>query len=248
MARYDVRAAHTSARRELMARGVASTGYRPVVSVAPHPASVMRRLAAGVMAGSLLLLAPLLTASAQSGLGLGGAVTPYAGYLITGNWYNGPVGTSLSTANTPMVGAQLSIPLAAGLSLTGNLGYASGDVRLGLPVIGGVNVGSNSLWVYDAGLELGGLPRGGTGLAPFVQGGVGGMTNNVQASVFNVQSTNLMYTAGVGVDVGMSRNIALRVQAKDYIGRFDSQEAVGIATRGNLSHNWALSAGVKLAF
>lgn len=255
MTRSVVRAVPASAHRPSFAVGHVS--HRPVAAAAPHPgalpASVILRLAAGAALTALTLLAPLGAAGAQgragpTGAGLGGAVTPYAGYLVTGNWFEGPVGTSISTANTPLVGAQLSVPLVAGLSLTGNVGYASGDVRVGLPIIGGLNVGSNDLWVYDAGLELGGLPRGGTGLAPFVQGGVGGMTNNLQSSVFSVRSTNLMYTAGVGVDVGMSRNVALRIQAKDYIGRFDSEEAIGIRSRGTLSHNWALSAGLKLTF
>lgn len=213
------------------------------------PRRLVRAVSVSAFAAVASVLSLLPTAlTAQTGLGVGGSVTPYAGYLITGNSYNGPVGTSVSTTNTPLVGAQLAIPLTAGLSLTGNVGYASGDVRIGLPVIGGFNVGSNDLWVYDAGLELGGLPRGGTGLSPFVAGGVGGMTNNLRASVFSVKSTNLMYSAGVGVDVGMTRQLALRIQAKDYMGRFDSQEAVGFSSRGNLSHNWALSAGLKLAF
>lgn len=236
-----------SGRRPRVNRLPGSVANRSVAAAPSNPAFVTLRLAAGAMVTALALLAPL-SVSAQTGVGLGGAITPYAGYLVTGDWYDGPVGSSLAAANTPMVGAQLSIPLVAGLSLTGNLGYASGDVRVGLPLLGGLNVGRNEMWVYDAGLELGGLPRGGRGLAPFVQAGVGGMTNNVQASVLSVQSTNLMYTAGVGVDVGLSRSVGLRVQAKDYIGRFDSQEAIGVANRGPLSHSWALSAGLKLAF
>jgi hypothetical protein len=195
---------------------------------------------------ALAFVAPIAL-SAQT-LGVGGSVTPYAGYLITGRYLDGPFGTNVATVNTPMVGAQLAIPLVSGLALVGNVGYASADVRVGVPVIGGINVGTNNLWVYDAGLELGGLPKGRTGLAPFVQGGVGGMTNNIRSSFLNLQSTNLVYTAGVGVDVGLSRLVGVRVQAKDYIGRFDTEEAIGIRTRGNLTHNWALSAGLKLAF
>ncbi len=214
-------------------------------SLAPSVRSLWLASALALSAATLLL-AP--SAHAQTGLGIGGSVTPYAGYLVTGNWYDGPLGTSVSTGNTPMVGAQLSIPLTPGLALIGNIGYASGDIRVGVPVIGGFNVGSNDLWVYDAGLELGGLPKGSTGIAPFVQAGVGGMTNNLKASVFSVNSTNLMYSGGVGVDVGMSRSIALRVQAKDNFGRFDSQEAVGFSAQRNMAHNWALSAGLKLAF
>ena len=48
--------------------------------------------------------------------------------------------------------------------------------------------------------------------------------------------------------MGLSRGIGLRVQAKDWIGRFDSQEAVGFRAKGNLTHNWALTAGVRLGF
>jgi len=198
------------------------------------------------LVSGLAFVAPLAL-SAQS-FGVGGSVTPYAGYLITGRFLDGPLGTNVATANTPIVGAQLAIPLMSGLSLTGNVGYASADVRVGLPVIGGINVGTNKLWVYDAGLELGGLPKGRIGLAPFVQAGIGGMTNNLQNSFLNVQSTNLVYTGGVGIDVGLSRLVGVRVQAKDYIGRFDTEEAIGVRSRGNLTHNWALSAGLKLAF
>ena len=86
-------------------------------------------------------------ASAQKGAGA--SFTPYAGYLVTGNWYDGPVGTSLSTTNAPMVGAQGSLPLSRGIALVGNLAYASGDLRVGLPLIGGVNVGTAKTWLYD---------------------------------------------------------------------------------------------------
>ncbi len=243
----DVRSTLAITDRSPHTRASHRMAHRSVALAASRPASVMRRVAAGAVATSLLLLAAS-SLSAQSTLGQGGSITPYAGYLVTGQWYDGPVGTSLSTTNAPIVGAQLAIPLVSGLSLVGNVGYASGDVRVGVPIIGGVNIGTNSLWVYDAGLELGGLSKSRSGIAPFVQGGVGGMTNNMRNSLFSVNSTNLMYSAGVGVDVGFARNFALRVQAKDYIGRFDSQEAVGVASRGNLSHNWALSAGVKLIF
>lgn len=194
------------------------------------------------------VLAHMSSAQAQSTLGQGASITPYAGYLVTGNWYDGPLGTTLSTANAPIVGAQLSIPLVTGLSFTGNVGYASSDVRVGLPILGGLNVGRNSVWVYDAGLELGGLSRTKSGIAPFILGGIGGMTNDMQNALFSTASTNLMFAAGVGVDIGFSRNLALRVQAKDYFGRFNSEQAVGIGSRSNLAHNWALSGGIKLSF
>lgn len=189
-----------------------------------------------------------ITASAGAQTGVGAQLTPYAGYLVTGNWYDGPVGTSIATTNAPMIGAQGAIPLTKGVSLVGNLAYASGDLRVGLPLLGGVNVGSAKTWLYDAGLELGGLAGRSTGIAPFVQGGIGGMTNDIKASVFQTRATNVAYTAGVGVDVGVSDALALRIQAKDWIGRFNSEDAIGFRAEGNLAHNWALTAGVKLRF
>jgi opacity protein-like surface antigen len=181
-------------------------------------------------------------------VGVGAHLTPFAGYLVTGNWYDGPVGTNIAATNAPMVGGQGSIPLTSGISLVGTLAYASGDLRIGLPLLGGVNVGSANTWMYDAGLELGGLRTRKMGIAPFVQGGIGGMTNDIRTGVFNTRASNVAYTVGVGVDVGLTSSLALRVQAKDWISRFNSEQAIGFRAEGNLAHNWALTAGVKLAF
>ncbi|GAB1344458.1 outer membrane beta-barrel protein [Gemmatimonas sp.] len=199
---------------------------------------------AGVATAVTLLAAPSL--SAQTGVGA--HLTPFAGYLITGNWYDGPIGTSIATTNAPMLGVQGAIPLTRGVALVGSLGYASGDLRIGLPLLGGVNVGSAKTWMYDAALELGGLSDRSKGIAPFVTGGIGGMTNDIKASVFETRASNVAFTAGVGVDVGVSDGLALRFQAKDWIGRFNSEDAIGFRAEGNLAHNWALTAGVKLGF
>lgn len=179
----------------------------------------------------------------------GAFVAPYAGYMVHGAWYDGPLGTNVTAASAPVVGAQIGVPLVKGVSLTGNLAYSSGDLEVGLPILGGVSVGKNKMWMYDAAIELGGLTGAQqSGIGPFVQGGLGGMTNEISNSVLDTRSTNLAYIAGVGVDMRMTRSLAVRLQARDYIGRFDSREAVGFKVEGNLAHNWALSAGVKLAF
>ncbi len=198
---------------------------------------------------ALTATAALLAAhSALAQSGVGASLTPYAGYLVTGRWYDGPVGTSLSTTNAPMVGAQGSVPLSNRISIVGNLAYASGDLRVGLPLVGGVNVGSARTWLYDAALELGGLSGRGSGIAPFVSGGIGGMTNDIRNSFFNTRSSNIAYTAALGVDIGLSAGFGLRVQAKDWIGRFNSEQAVGFRAQGNLAHNWALTGGAKISF
>ncbi|WP_439642595.1 outer membrane beta-barrel protein [Gemmatimonas sp.] len=199
------------------------------------------------LAAVLVAASPLL-AQAQKGTGVGAHLAPFAGYLITGDWYDGPVGTSIAATNAPMLGVQGGIPLSKGVSLVGNLAYASGDLRIGLPLLGGVNVGSANTWMYDVGLELGGLAGRSTGIAPFVQGGIGGMTNDIKASVFETRASNVAYTAGVGVDLGISNGLVVRVQAKDWISRFNSEDAVGFRVNGNLAHNVALTAGVTLRF
>ncbi len=211
-----------------------------------RPASTSRTLA--VVVASSLLATMLVASTAKAQTGVGASLTPYAGYLVTGNWYDGPIGTSLSTTNAPMVGGQASVPLTKGIALVGNLAYASGDLRIGLPLLGGVNVGTVKTWLYDAGLELGGLAGKKIGIAPFAQVGIGGMTNDIKNSLFNVRASNIAYTGGVGVDIGLAESFALRVQAKDWVSRFNSEDAVGFRAEGNLAHNWALTAGVKLTF
>lgn len=198
-----------------------------------------------VLATAAVSTLALSAANAQTS---GASLTPYAGYLVTGAWFDGPLGTNISTSNSPMLGVQGSVPLANKISLVGNLAYASGDLRVGLPILGGVNVGSAKTYLYDAAIEFGGSAGHQGGVAPFVSGGIGGMTSEISNSLLNVRASNIAYTAGVGVDVGITRSMALRVQAKDWMGKFDSQDAIGFKVNGNLTHNFALSAGVRVGF
>ena len=193
-------------------------------------------------------LAITLASVANAQPGVGATLTPYAGYLVTGKWFDGPLGTSVTTSNSPMIGVQGAVPLTRGISLTANVAYASGDLRVGLPVIGGVNVGSAKTWLYDAGVELGGLAGRPAGIAPFVGAGIGGMTNDIKNTAFSTRASNMAYTGTLGVDVGLTKGFSLRVQAKDYMGKFDSEEAVGFQVNNKMTHNWALSAGVRLGW
>ena len=196
-----------------------------------------------------LAAASAVASSMQAQTTSGAFVAPFAGYLHHGAWFDGPLSTTIRAAGAPVAGAQVGVPLMKGVSLTGSVAYSSGDLEIGLPFIGGIDVGTNKTWMYDVALEVGGLSRTHqSGIAPFLQGGIGGITNNVTNTLLDVHSTNLAYIAGAGVDMRVTRGVALRLQARDYIGRFDSQEAVGFKVNGNLAHNWVLGAGVKLAF
>lgn len=177
-------------------------------------------------------------------------VTPYAGYMRIANYADGPFGTDLSNRNGYVVGAQLAFRLTPNVAIVGNLARAGADLQVGVPILGGIGVGSSTLWLYDAGLQLG-LPaasRGGVGVSPFVQLGAGAIHHDVGSSLLRTRSTNVAYNAGVGADVMFGRSIGLRLLARDYIGRFDAKEATGFDLGTEVRHNIALSAGVTLAF
>lgn len=195
-----------------------------------------------------LSAAPLVAQAPGSGTVL--HVSPYAGYMIFGNYLSGPLGTTLSNAPGMIYGTQVGLSLSPQLSLIGNIGYSSSDMKVGIPFLGGVTVGNSSMLMYDAGLEynLGQTTAGSLGFAPFIQAGVGAMKYDISASVIDTHATNFAGNIGVGADFGLGKGMALRVLAKDYIGQFNFQDATGLGISGNTAHNIALTAGLRFDF
>ncbi|MDQ4079335.1 MAG: porin family protein [Gemmatimonadota bacterium] len=173
-------------------------------------------------------------------------VTPYAGYMLFGDFIDGPVGTSIGNAGGALIGAQLGVALTPNVAVVGNVARASGDINLGIPFLDGITVGSSSAWMFDGALQLA-LPLSGSALKPFVQVGAGAMRHSVKIGL-STEATNFVGTLGAGADVGLTRNIGLRLMAKDYIGRFDVREATTIDYEPDIAHNFGLSAGLKIAF
>jgi hypothetical protein len=177
-------------------------------------------------------------------------LSPYAGYMVFGSYLNGPLGTSLSTKAGMLYGAQLGLSITPNLQLVGNVGYTSSSLDIGLPIIGGVSVGHSSTLLYDADLEYDfGQSRGGAlPLTPFIQAGIGAMKYDVGASVLTTHATNVAYNVGIGGDLALGRGVALRLLAKDYIGKFDFQDATSFDVKGETAHNFGLTAGLRLDF
>ena len=173
-------------------------------------------------------------------------VTPYAGYMLFGDFLQGPIGTSIGNAGGALIGAQLGVALTPNVALVGNVARASGDINLGIPFLDGITVGSSSAWMFDGALQLA-LPVAGSAFKPFVQLGAGAMRHTVKIGL-STDATNFVGTLGAGADVGLTRNIGLRLMAKDYIGRFDVREATTIDYKPDIAHNFGLSAGLKIAF
>ena len=175
-------------------------------------------------------------------------VTPYAGYMMFGKLFEGPIGTSVSAGSGPVYGAQMSLTMAKNVGLYGNVGYSSTDLKIGLPIIGGLDVGSSKALLYDGGVELKIPMQAASMVTPFVQGGVGAIRYEVSSSFLNTNATNVAYNFGGGVDVKLSPSFGVRLMAKDYLGKFDFKEATSFDLNSKMTNNVALSAGVKLAF
>ncbi len=177
------------------------------------------------------------------------SVSPYAGYMMFGDIVKGPLGTKLSSSSGPVYGAQANLPLGSTLSVVGNLAYSEPDLRFGVPILGGITFGKSKVWMYDAGLQFSApTRRGEQSIAPFLQVGAGGMKYDVDVAGINRSATNVAFNAGLGVDVPLMQNLGLRLFAKDYIGKFDVNEASGIDYEAKTTHNIAVSAGLKLQF
>ncbi len=179
----------------------------------------------------------------------GPSVTPYGGYMVFGNILDGPLGTSLTTSPSPVYGAQVNLPVGSTLSLVGNIAYSQPTLKIGIPIVGGLDFGKSTVWMYDAGLQFSApVMSGQRSIIPFVQAGVGGMKYDVNVSGLGRSASNLAFNAGLGADLPLAQNISLRVMAKDYVGKFDVNGATSINYTAKTTNNVALSAGLKLAF
>lgn len=208
--------------------------------------SVLARRATFVAA--TLLVSGAVTTAAHAQRPTVARVTPYVGYMAFGDYVDGPIGTRLTNANAPLYGVALGLDVARNISLVGNIGYSDSDVRVGLPIIGGVNIADSKVLMYDAGLQfrLPAVSSLGTGIVPFVEVGAGAMRYEVRTGPLTTNATNFAGNVGGGVDLQLTRALGLRVGIKDYIGKFDFREATAFDLRSRVSHNVAFTLGATL--
>jgi hypothetical protein len=177
-------------------------------------------------------------------------VTPYVGFLAAGSIANGPFGFEVGNAGAPLYGLQLGVNLTRNIAIVGNVGYADSELEAGLPLIGGLSVADSKVLMYDGGVQLRfpAVTGGGTGLVPFVEGGVGAIRNEITSGSMRSTSTNVALIAGGGLDLQLTNNFGLRVMAKDHISRFDYGEALGINNEGRRAHNWVMGLGLNIGW
>jgi hypothetical protein len=177
-------------------------------------------------------------------------ITPYVGYITFGDYVTGPIGTRISNESSALFGVQLGLDVARNVSLVGNLGYTDSNIRVGIPIIGDVSVANSKILLYDAGLQfrLPAVGSLGTGLVPFIEAGAGAIRFEVRTGPLKANATNFAGNFGGGLDLQLNRSIGVRGQVKDYVAKFDFDEASDFGLDSKLAHNWSFNVGLTLAF
>jgi len=199
------------------------------------------------MAAATLLLVTVAATGAKAQRPTVVRVTPYVGYMNFGDYIDGPIGTRISNASSAIYGVGLGLDLSRNVALVGNIGYTDSNVRVGLPIIGGVNIADSKVLLYYAGVQLR-LPGAsfGAGVVPFVELGAGAIRYEVRTGPLTTNATNFAGNFGGGVDLQLSRSIGVRAAVKDYVGKFDFQEATSFELNNRVSHNVAFTLGLTL--
>ncbi len=171
-------------------------------------------------------------------------VAPAAGYLVPGDIARGPLRTALRTADAAMFSATAALRIAGPASLYAGAAFSDSDLEVGIPIIGGVALTTARMLVLDGGIQL----RGSGANAPLVQLGVGSMRYRFATGPVDVTADNVVATAALGYDLALAPGFGIRLLAKDWVGRFDSSDAILIDAPGRTAHNIAFTAGLRFAF
>ena len=202
------------------------------------------------VAGVLGVLAFAGAAEAQSPISVNRgnfAVTPYAGYLVSQSFLEGPLNSTLGIQSAPVYGAQVSLPLAPAASIVGTIGYGAGDLEAGVPIVGGISVGKTNTLLLDASVELR-LENSQSRVVPVFQLGGGALRREVTIMGVTADATDFQVSGAIGFDMPVASNIALRVMAKDHYGKADFGSVGPLEVKTKDLHTVALTGGVRIAF
>jgi hypothetical protein len=175
-------------------------------------------------------------------------ITPYFGYMNTGHYVDGPLGSSASGGDAGLVGAQVKLPLSPFVALVGNVGHANSNMVFIDPVTSGPSIGNTGVWMFDGDLQFGSPFRGSYGhwIEPFVQLGAGAMHYSTEYSTGDASSTNFAFNGGVGLNYGITRMIGLQIMAKDYVGHWDVTPHFPFESGDRFTNNYAITAGLNV--
>ena len=201
---------------------------------APSPAPALRRAAlAAALVGALPALAmPAAAQDAPAARAL--ELRPFVGaYVPTGDQRD-------LLEDAVLVGAQASYRVTPAFAVTGTVGWSPSTDR--------ITAGDQTLDVlqYDVGAELRApdwYAGGAVTFSPFVGIGVGGRTYSYRDLDADSRTDVAGYGA-IGGDLGFGR-WGLRLEARDYVSRFEPLVGTGdAATRNDVT----IAAGLTLSF
>src|SRR6185437_4169297 len=177
------------------------------------------RIGTGAAAAIFALVAAAAPLSAQRGLRVIDEssdevvqFTPYVGYLTFGDFFSRRTGSSMTSDDAAVVGAQLALKLAPSISFYGNLGYARSNTQVDIPLAQSAAAANTNVWLYDGGLQFS-VPTGPFGrgsVKPFFQVGAGAMHfdfDDGSPGVPSTSATNFAWNAGGGLDARIARSI-----------------------------------------
>jgi hypothetical protein len=173
------------------------------------------------------------------------AIVPFGGYLVTQPFIEGPANTSLSFVASPLYGVQASLPLAPSAALVGAIGYSSGDLEVGVPVLGGISIGNSSALLMDASVELRMSARR---FSPFMQLGGGAIRREVSVMGISGSTTDFQVSGGLGADLPIAGNFSLRLLAKDHYGKANFGSVGELEASTKDIHSLALTGGIRVTF
>jgi opacity protein-like surface antigen len=180
-------------------------------------------------------------------------IGPYAGYMFFGDLWDFAGPTEQSLEDAPMFGAQAGVNLTPSIALLGHLGYTKSAFTLENDATGTSERISGDLGVffYDAALQFR-IPMNSTRISPLAQVGIGGIryTLDTDDITGEPRSSDVAFNLGLGADIGLARNVALRLMAKDYITstKWDDIEEVSFDddAADNTAHNIGLTIGLRI--
>ena len=149
-----------------------------------------------------------------------GTIRPIVGaYLPTGDQRD-------FLKDAVFAGAQASLEFGTNFAVSGSFGWAPSKDK--------ITVGNQKIdaYQYDVGLEARSPVAFLGEVTPFVGAGIGGRTYSYRD--LNVDSkTNFDGYGAVGVDVGVQRRVNVRIEARDYVSRFEPLTGTGDAKTRN---------------
>jgi hypothetical protein len=140
------------------------------------------------------------------------------------------------------------MPLAPTASIVGTVGYGSGDLEAGIPIVGGVSIGSTNTLLLDASVELRLESSQRNRFVPVFQLGGGMIRREVSILGVTADATDFQVSGAVGADLPLASNISLRLLAKDHYGKADFGTVGPLEAKTNDLHTVALTGGVRISF